>query len=262
MNENVNDYKNLLSKTIIIIPARFGSSRFIGKPLALIGSKPMIYYTYMACLASGVKTIISTDDKRIYSKCLEFVSNKEDVKISPCDIDCGTKRVIYEAKKQNYEYVINLQADEPLINAHLINKIINNLKYLDKNTPTLSIAIKRNYPKFKNMYNDPNTVKLVLNKMDEAMYFSRSGIPGSKNNDISFFYQHVGIYAFVKSYLLEYDKESKTIYEKIEDLEQLRILENGKKIKIILSEDELISVDNPQDLDKVKTILEKKGALL
>lgn len=250
-------------KVAIIIPARYLSSRFPAKPIALIGTKPMLYYVYQASKLSkyNPKVIIATDNDEIYNTSLTFVQNKDEVQMTPTNLSSGTQRVAFIAKSINEDFVINLQGDEPLVTPMLIDSMIEELNYLDNITPVLSLAKKRNLPAYSSMFKDPNVVKLLINAKNLAIYFSRAPIPGSKSN-VKYFYQHVGIYAYKKSFLFDYINMEESYYEKTESLEQLRVIENGFSIRIKEIEDDLHGVDVPADIEIVKTILEQKGTLL
>lgn len=247
----------------VIIPARYASSRFPGKPLALIGSKPMIYYVYKACklLASKPKVVIATDDDRIYSACKDFVEKEFEVVMTPTNINTGSERCAFVASSLNVKYVVNLQGDEPLISSDLLEMFINDLSLLDVKTPKLTLAKKRFLPAQQKMFLDRNTVKLIMNKNNEAVYFSRAAIPYSKNNP-PYFYQHVGIYGYLKDFLIDYTKMPQGFYEAQEGLEQLRVIENGYAIKVRETDAEFIGVDTPEDIKIVKSILKEKGKLL
>jgi len=251
-----------MTNCAIVIPARYASKRFKAKILALIGSKPMIYYVYKASKLSKFKpkVYITSDDERILKECLKF-ANKDELILSSKKIKSGTERTANLALKLKEKYIINIQADEPLIQSSLIDKIIKNLNKLDKNTPVLTLAKKRVLPLFNQMYIDNNSVKVIINKDNNAIYFSRAAIPGSKNN-VAFFYQHIGLYAYKKDFLLKYSNLKRSFYEQEEDLEQLRVLENNYNIKVLQTSDELIGVDQAKDLIKVKKILKEKGLLL
>lgn len=245
----------------IVIPARYASKRFKAKVLALIGTKPMIYYVYKAAKKTKQKVYISTDDKRIFNTCLSF-ADKTEVVLSSKNIKSGTDRCAELAKKIKADYIINIQADEPLIKSSLIVKIIKELNKLDAKTPVLTVAKKRLLPKFNNMYRDKNIVKVIINNNNNAIYFSRSAIPGGKKL-AKYFYQHIGIYAYRKDFLLKIKNLKRSYYEKQEDLEQLRVLENYYNIRVIETQDELKGVDTPKDLIKVKKLIkEKRKALL
>ena len=249
------------SKVAIIIPVRYSSSRFVGKPIALIGSKPMVYYVYKAAKLSAYKpkVIIATDDERIFNVCVDFVENNNEIVMTPDNLNSGSERAAYVAKNLEQNYIINLQGDEPLITSALIDQLIEEFNYLDDNTPVLSFARKKYLPKNNVLFLDNNVVKLLLNKDKQAIYFSRSPIPWGK---IDFFYQHVGVYGYKKQFLLDYQKMPQTYYEQLESLEQLRIIENGFRIKIKEINEDLVSVDKPEHIEIVKSLLNKKGTLL
>lgn len=251
------------NEVAVVIPARYASSRFPGKPLALIGSKPMIYYVYKACktLVNKPKVIIATDDDRIYKTCKDFVEKEFEVVMTPSNINTGSERCSYVANNLNVKYVINLQGDEPLISPKLLDMFINDLTLLDAKTPVFTLAKKRFLPGQQKMFLDKNTVKVIINKNSEAVYFSRAAVPSGKNNP-PYFYQHVGIYGYLRDFLIDYTKMPQSFYEIQEGLEQLRIIENCYAIKVRETDEEFIGVDVPEDIKIVKSILKEKGKLL
>ena len=239
-------------KAIGVIPARYGSTRFPGKPLADISGKPMIQHVWER--ASKVKTlekvIIATDDERILEKAKEFGA---EAVLTSHSLSSGTERVAAAAKDSDAEIIANIQGDEPLIVAQAIDGVVKTLMAEPKILiGTLACKITR-----EDEINNPNVVKVVFDKDNFALYFSRSPIPYPKEHH-SPFYKHLGLYVYRKSFLLKLAKMKPSFLEEAEGLEQLRILENGYKIKVIETEYDSIGVDTPEDLNRVKAIISEK----
>lgn len=234
-------------KVIGIIPARYGSTRFPGKALANINGKPMIQWCYESSLKSKLinKLIVATDDKRIFDAVKKFGG---EVVMTSKKHRSGTDRIAEAAKKFKCDIVVNVQGDEPFIDYKTIDKAIDALKK-DKNAQVSTVAKKIND---KKEINNPNTVKVVFDDDFNALYFSRSVIPFDRDgNGKASYYRHYGLYIYRKDYLMKLTKLPESRLEKIEKLEQLRILENGGKIKIVLTNRDSVSIDTPEDLKKV-----------
>lgn len=238
-------------KIAIIIPARFASSRFPGKPLYLINNKPLILHVVNK--VSKCKNIdcvaVATDDKRIYDVVKKVGYN---VFMTPVNLKSGTDRVAYVAKKylSKYNAFINVQGDEPLIDTKLVEKMAEEFKK-DKKLEYLTAAYKM---KSTDDINNPNTVKVVFDKNMYALYFSRYPIPfvrDEKNKNKVSYYKHIGVYGYTRKFVCEFTKSKQTTLEIAESLEQLRALEQGKKIKIIISKKDFHDVNVLEDIKKV-----------
>ncbi len=240
-------------KAIGVIPARYGSTRFPGKPLANISGKPMIQYVWER--ASRAKTlekvIITTDDERILKKAKEF--GAEVVLTSP-SLSSGTERAAETVKDLEVDIVANVQGDEPLIEPEAIDEAIKSL-IDDPKIPVATLAYRMIK---KKEIKDPNVVKVVFDKDNLALYFSRSSIPFSRiqapGSKITV-YKHLGLYTYRKNFLLKLALMKPTPLEKIEGLEQLRVLENGYRIKVVETKYDSVGVDTPEDLEKVKAMI-------
>lgn len=241
-------------KILGIIPARFGSTRFPGKPLVNINGKSMIQRVYEQCLKSTSlsKVIIATDDDRIVKHAAEF--NAEVAMTSPHHLS-GTDRCaeIIGRDPGKWDAVINIQGDEPYIHPDQIDLLCNCFK--DPSTRIATLVKKISSP--EELFNH-NNVKVVLNKRNEAIYFSRSPIPYNRNFPEqdwlkhSTYFKHIGIYGYRSSILSEISGLAKTNLEVTESLEQLRWVENGYTIHVAVTSLESISIDTPEDLEKVK----------
>jgi len=231
-----------------IIPARYASTRFPGKALAIINGKPMIQHVYENALKSKLldKVIVATDDKRIYNTVIDFGGNAE---MTLSKHKSGTDRIGEIAKWLKCGIIVNIQGDEPFIDPGNIDIAIKPLLTDNKiNVSTLCYRIKD-----KNEINNPNAVKVVFDKNNYALYFSRYPIPYNRESlrKISY-YKHIGLYVYRREYLLKLIKLKQSKAEIAEQLEQLRILENGEKIKVIETKIDSVSIDTEEDLINLK----------
>ncbi|MBC8265390.1 MAG: 3-deoxy-manno-octulosonate cytidylyltransferase [Flavobacteriales bacterium] len=239
-------------KVLGIIPARYNSSRFPGKPLIDIGGKSMIQRVYEQAkkckLLSAV--FVATDDNRIFSHVKSFGA---EVMLTR-EHNSGTERCneVAESLKEKFDVVINIQGDEPFINPTQITQVAGLFSDEDTDIATLAKQIKE-----ANVLIDENTVKVVFDENNFATNFSRLPIPEPKSFDSenwfvhNKFYKHIGIYAYRSNALKEICKLEQTKREKSERLEQLRWLENGYKIKVSITEIESKSVDVPKDIENL-----------
>lgn len=238
-----------MSNIVAVIPARYQSSRFPGKPLAMIAGKPMIQRVYEQVLqvTSIDKVIVATDDERIYNAVQQF--NGTAIMTGKCS--CGTERVYEAIRNDPCDIVINVQGDEPLIKPEMINDLADALSDDGVVMATLCKEITRDAD-----ISNPNIVKVVCDHNDNALYFSRCSIPFNrdKRSDVKT-YKHIGIYGYKKEFLKEYIRMGKTPLEMAENLEQLRVLENGCKIKVKETRYDSIGVDTPEDIVKIEKIL-------
>ena len=239
---------------IAIIPARFQSTRFPGKPLVLLGGKPIIQWVYENAKKSVSEVFVATDDERIYSA-VEAFGGKA-VYTSP-DHQSGTDRcaeaALKVAEQLKFDVVINIQGDEPFIRTEQIESLKACFNSRETEIATLIKPIT-NPLEITNI----NRPKVVINKNQEAMYFSRSTIPFVRDVpsedwiNRNTFYSHIGMYAYRFNVLLELTKLPVGILEKAESLEQLRWLENGYRIKTAQTQFESIGIDTPEDLEQAE----------
>jgi len=257
--------KKTQTKISAVIPARYGSTRFEGKPLADILGKPMIQHVYEGVRQSKLigEVIVATDDQRIIEAVKSFGGKA--VMTSPTHFT-GTDRVAEVAKKLRSEIIVNVQGDEPLIKGDIIDKAIRPL--LVDDTLQLSTLMTR-IEEVRDWLN-PHIVKVVADQKDFALYFSRSPIPFPRELQIGRLesnpfgtnrplpkrvFKHIGVYVFRRKFLLQFSKMKPTPLEKLEKLEQLRALENGHRIQVTPVDYEPICVDTPEDIQKVETFL-------
>ena len=234
-----------------IIPARFHSQRFPGKPLALIQGKPMIERVFeRASTAKFLEQIIvATDDDRIAQAAQKIGA---EVRMTSPHHNSGTERVAEVANKVKTPLIINIQGDEPLVSGQMIDTLI--LALQDEFIPMVSLMAKI---QDLNLLRDANTVKVVVDKDSFALYFSRSPLPFQASD---FFYQHIGIYGYQRDFLFNYIRLKPSRLEKTENLEQLRALEHGYRIKMIETQSPTLSVDTPNDIIKLEEFLKKRGS--
>lgn len=235
----------------VIIPARYGSTRFPGKVLADIDGKPMIVrVAEQAVQTSADKVIVATDNEKVYEVCSNI--NGVSVAMTPADLSTGTDRVAYVSKNIDDDIIINVQGDEPFIPPELIEHLIQGLKN-DRTLNMITACVP--FADIKNSEN-PSDVKVILDKNDYAIYFSRYPIPYNRDNINEVIrYRHIGIYGFRRNYLLEFASQERTYLERCENLEQLRAIENGIKIKAIKTNYNPLSVDTLEDLQNILKIL-------
>jgi 3-deoxy-manno-octulosonate cytidylyltransferase (CMP-KDO synthetase) len=236
-------------KIAAVIPSRFQSSRFPGKPLAQIAGKTMIERVYRQVQKADCfsEIIVATDDQRILAEVIAFNGQGE---MTDPGINSGTERVCSVLKKKNWDAVINIQGDEPLISEKLILQIY---EALNKNIFAVVSAAR-----FNHSYQDfcsKNVVKVVIDIDNQALYFSRSPIPYCEKHPFEGFFQHIGIYGYTRKALESYMTGEVALMEKTEKLEQLRFLHQQQKIAIIQTEYESHGVDIPADIAKVEAIL-------
>jgi len=255
-------------KVLAVIPARWASTRFPGKPLADILGKPMVQWVLEQAHKSSLvsEVVVATDDHRI----CDVVQNiGEKVIMTSPDHKSGTDRVAEVVKNFQCNIIVNIQGDEPLISPENIDLVIKPLLGSpDFSVSTLMIAIK----KWDEMF-DPNTCKVVVDGNGRALYFTRSPVPYNRNSwpegvhmikdagasSCVLGYKHIGMYAYTKSFLLQFPKLKASRLEDLEKLEQLRILDNGYAIQVIETNQSSISVDRPEDLGMVKQIINKNS---
>ena len=244
---------------IVVIPARYASTRLPAKPLADIAGKPMIQRVYEQAIKSGAKqVIIATDDERIAKVARRFA---KDVCLTRTEHQSGTERlaeVIEKYQLADDEIVVNVQGDEPLIPPCIIAQVAKNLTdHTEVSMATLAVNMRNADEIF-----DPNVVKVVTDKKGYALYFSRASIPWDRDNfakQPSSLYQemmrHIGIYAYHAAFVKRYLAWPASSLEKIESLEQLRVLYQGEKIHVaIANQSPPRGVDTPEDLELVRQL--------
>lgn len=246
-------------KFIGIIPARYASTRFPGKPLALLGGKPMIQRVYEQVKETVDRVCVATDDERIEAAVKAFGGN---VVMTSDQHRSGTDRCeeAYQKVREPFDVIINIQGDEPFIHPEQIETIKRCFEDESVDIATLVKPFAADGDFESTLFN-PNSPKVVVNKRMEAMYFSRSIVPyirGKKYTEwlsAHVFYKHIGMYAYRADVLKEITALPPSSLEIAESLEQLRWLENGYKIKVGITEQETIGIDTPEDLEKANLLL-------
>jgi 3-deoxy-manno-octulosonate cytidylyltransferase (CMP-KDO synthetase) len=236
-----------------IIPARFSSTRFPGKPLVEINGKPMIWHVFTrACRCTDLDlVVVATDDPRI-----ESVAKKLNIQVVMTRNDhiSGTDRVLEAAIKLNIpeqSVVVNIQGDEPALHPDMISDLVRPFSDSDIQVTTLARAI--DLPSAQS----PDTVKVVLDRNNDALYFSRVPIPYSRDSEKKLFYAHIGLYAFRLDALKTFVALPPGRLETIEKLEQLRLLENHIPIRVKITSRVSYGVNRPEDIEKVSRLLEQ-----
>lgn len=243
-----------MSKTAIIIPARYGSSRLEGKPLIKVMGKSVIQWVYEKAQAAKLADmiIVATDDERIFNEVKSFGG---EVEMTSTAHKCGSDRIMEVVSRHpEISYICNLQGDEPLITPESIDTVIKNVKEDDQADISTLVRVLTDEEEI----NNPNLVKCVIDKNGFALYFSRSKIPFERNSGVAKFYGHLGIYGYKRAALEAMTTLEQTPLEKAESLEQLRALENGMKIKTAVVDFVPVGIDTKEDLERFRKILEEK----
>ena len=243
-------------KVVAVIPARYQSTRFEGKPLADIHGKPMIYYVYAgARKAAGIQDVfVATDDDKIRKAVEEF--GGKTVMTSP-DHKTGTDRIAEAVSNLEADIVINVQGDEPLVHPQMLEQAMRPLLEDSNLVVTTLMSPIENPADFI----DTTVVKTVADRRGDILFFSRSPIPYPKSRQSYTAYKQVGLYAFRKSFLLEFAAMPPTPLELIEGVELLRAIENGIKVRGVETRHKTISVDTISDLFEVRKVLTPEGAV-
>jgi 3-deoxy-manno-octulosonate cytidylyltransferase (CMP-KDO synthetase) len=239
-------------KIAAIIPVRYYSTRFKGKPLALISGKTMIERVYGQVKRCKYLSdvIVATDHSKIAQEVERFGGNYVYTSIKH---NSGTERLWEVLEKSDFEAAINIQGDEPVISENLISQL-----YLKLKTGQFQVITAVYFNDSYQEYLSRNVVKAVVSKTGQALYFSRSPIPFVEKDDFSGFYQHIGIYGYLKSTLKSVIDQPISKLEEIEKLEQLRFLENDIPVYTIESKYPAFGVDVPEDIKKIEKIIERK----
>lgn len=238
-----------MARAVGIIPVRYGSTRFPGKPLALILGRPMIQWVYEGARQAALleRVIIATDDERIAAAGRAFGA---EIALTSPDCASGTDRVAEVAAGLACDFVLNIQGDEPLVRGDMLDNLVRGLAEGGAPMATLAARVED-----LTLLDDPHVVKVVADAAGRALYFSRSALPHGCSD---YFYQHIGIYGYRRDFLLGYKDLPPSRLERAEKLEQLRALEAGRPIRLVEIPRPTLSVDTPADIIKVERFLEKK----
>lgn len=238
-------------KVLVVIPARLASTRLPRKPLKNIAGKPMIQRVYEQAvkMKTADKVVVATDSKEIFDCVTKFGG---EAVMSIETHESGTDRVAEAALSYKAEVVVNIQGDEPFISPEAVDRAVNAvLKDKELHVATLCVPITVKEAK------DKNVTCVVLDRMDYALYFSKAAIPHDRDGNLENYplYKHLGTYIFRYDFLLYYAGLERTPLEKVEKLEQLRILENGIKILCVKTDKDSLGIDSPEDLEKAESII-------
>jgi 3-deoxy-manno-octulosonate cytidylyltransferase (CMP-KDO synthetase) len=237
-------------KTIAMIPARYAATRFPAKLMQLLGSKTVIRHTYDATLATGLfdKVVVVTDSEIIFNEITDHGGNAV---MSKQTHESGSDRIAEAAADMDVDIIVNVQGDEPFIQKDPLEKLV---RLFDN--PAVQVGSLMRKISSEEELNSSSAVKVVVNKNNEALYFSRSVIPFRANPATgSPHYLHIGVYGFRKKTLLNFTHWAAGALEQVEKLEQLRYLENNISIHMAIVDFESVAIDIPEDLDRAKKLL-------
>lgn len=237
-------------KILAVIPARYNSQRFPGKPLVQIGDRTMVQWVYEAAKSCTdfSQVVVATDSQKIADCVLSFGG---EVEMTRSDHASGTDRVAEVAERYpDMAAIVNVQGDQPFVTPTMLSQLVE--PYLKGETPPMTTLACPLDP--EKGYPDPNTVKVICDRHDCALYFSRSPIPFYRNVGEAPVYQHLGLYAFEREFLAKYAQFPPTPLEHCEGLEQLRVLEHGYKIKVCYTQNSVLEVNTPDDLKRAQLL--------
>jgi 3-deoxy-manno-octulosonate cytidylyltransferase (CMP-KDO synthetase) len=242
-------------RTVVVIPVRYGSTRFPGKPLALLGGVPLIEHVWRNAVKSRMAdgVIVATDDKRIYNTVVAFGG---ECSMTSADHTSGADRIGEVARRIKADVIVNLQGDEPFVNPDVIDAVVRTMAGEDPpDISTAGVPLGN-----EEEYYSPDIVKVVVDIRGRALYFSRSPIPHGWDSGNMCTSRHLGLYAYSREALLRFVSLPPGNLERAESLEQLRALENGMKIMVVKVDDvESIGIDRPEDIQRAEGIMKRMG---
>jgi 3-deoxy-D-manno-octulosonate cytidylyltransferase len=244
-------------KIVAIIPARFAATRFHAKLMQPLGEKSVIRHTYDNTVATGLfkEVIVATDSDIIYN---EITRNGGKAVMSQKSHESGSDRIAEAIAEMNVDIVVNVQGDEPFVQKAPLEKLLEVFEGSDGKS--VQVASLMQALKTLDLIQDPNYVKVVVDKKMNALLFSRSVIPYPRNHDVLInYYEHIGVYAFRKQALLDFSSWPMTPLESAEKIECLRYLENGVQIKMVITQYMGVEIDTPEDLQKAAELLQKNN---
>ncbi len=243
-----------MAQAVILIPARYESSRFPGKPLTLIQDQPMIQMVYRNLIESGLDVAVVTDNDEIQAS-VESINGT--VYRVDDDVPSGSERIglaLARFLENKYQYVVNVQGDEPLLSGHEVKNL---LEFHQKNDQySITTLVKR---RSGSEISNPDIVKVAKTESGQCFYFSRASIPFDRDKKGEDWFQHIGVYCYQAEALKKFLDYAPSKLELTEKLEQLRALENGMLIGGLETSSELIGVDRPEDIEKVETFLKERN---
>jgi 3-deoxy-manno-octulosonate cytidylyltransferase (CMP-KDO synthetase) len=240
-------------KKIALIPARYAASRFPGKLIQLLGDKTVIRHTYENTVATNLfdEVLVATDSKIIFD---EITNNGGNALMSKRTHESGSDRIAEAIEEMNVDIIVNIQGDEPFVKKEPLKKLL--YVFEGDEEKKIQVASLMQILKEKQFIEDPNYVKVAVDKHSNAIMFSRSVIPFPRNKDIHInYYEHIGVYAFRKNALLDFTSWPMTPLESAEKIECLRYLENGIPIKMVIVDYMGIEIDTPEDLIRAAKFL-------
>jgi len=237
-------------KKIAMIPARYGATRFPAKLMQLLGDKTVIRHTYDATVATGLfdEVVVVTDSEIIFT---EITAAGGQAVMSKHEHESGSDRIAEAAAEMEVDIIVNVQGDTPFVKREPLEKLLNQFK-----DPTVQVASMMQVLTKQEEIDDPNFVKVAVDKNMNALFFSRSVIPYPRDkNFLSTYYEHIGVYAFRKKALLDFTSWPMTPLEAAEKVECLRYLENGIPMRMIVVDYMGVEIDTPEDLNKAAKLL-------
>jgi 3-deoxy-manno-octulosonate cytidylyltransferase (CMP-KDO synthetase) len=235
---------------VALIPARYAATRFRGKLLAELAGKSVIWRTYESSVATGLfdEVIVVTDSELIYE---EIARHGGSAVMSKKEHESGSDRIAEAAENMNVDIIVNVQGDTPFVKRDPIEKLL-----AEFSDPSVRVGSLMQELKEQQYIDDPNYVKVVVDKTGNALFFSRSVIPYPRNTDVPIpYYEHIGVYAFRKEALLQFTHWPVSPLEDIEKIECLRYLENGVPIRMVVTNYMGVEIDTPEDLEKASRML-------
>lgn len=243
---------------VAVIPARYASTRLPGKPLIPLCGKPMIQWVYEKAwqIPRVQRVLVATDDQRILDAVRNFGGEAQ---LTPAEIPTGSERVGFLVKDVPADIVVNLQGDEPLIDAPAVGRVIEALLA----RPEIPLGTLGAPLRSETEWRNPSVVKLLVDADMNAIYFSRAPIPHPRDEafrPLARLLRHIGVYVFRKAFLLDYLQWPEGELERVEKLEQLRVLEKGFKIKVVQAAKPSPGVDTPEDVKQVEALIKSGGS--
>jgi len=235
---------------VALIPARYAATRFKGKLLAELAGKSVIWRTYESSVATGLfdEVIVVTDSDLIYD---EIARRGGKAAMSKKEHESGTDRIAEAAEKMNVDLIVNVQGDTPFVKKEPLQKLLDAFKDESVQVGSLMQVLKE-----QEYIEDPNYVKVAVDKSGNALFFSRSVIPYPRNTAVRItYYEHIGVYAFRKQALIQFTKWPVSPLEEIEKVECLRYLENGVPMRMVITDYMGVEIDTPEDLEKASKLL-------
>ena len=249
----------LKPRVVAVIPARFASTRFPAKIIAPLMGHPLVFHTCQRALEARLvdKVLVATDHEAVVAALAPY---DIEVVLTRADHESGTDRIAEVARNLDADIVVNVQGDEPIVDSGTIDQCIEALL----KDPSIQMATARRRITDPAMIADPNVVKVVSTPLGQALYFSRLPIPylrdGSDQAHECDYWQHIGLYAYRRDFLLHYSHLPQTPLEKAEKLEQLRVLEHGHPIAVVTTDYVAVGVDVPADLARVTALMQQRAA--